>query len=172
MRRSFQEATPKIHPTAFVHPAAEVIGRVTVEKDASLWPGVILRGDIERIVIGVQANVQDGTIAHTSKGLPMILGKGVTVGHGAILHGTKVGDYSLVGMGAILLDGSQIGKECLIGAGAVVPEGARIPSRSLVLGIPGKVKRKLRSDEIAELHRRAADYVRYADQHRKGSHPL
>src|SRR4051812_29619613 len=100
MKRTFEEATPQIHPSAFVHPSAEIIGRVTLAKDASIWPKVVLRGDIERILIGVQSNVQDGTVAHTSRGLPVVLGTGVTIGHAAILHGTRIGDYSLIGMGA------------------------------------------------------------------------
>jgi len=172
MLRRFQEATPQIHRSAFVHPSAEVIGRVTIRKDASLWPMVVLRGDIERITIGEQSNVQDSTVIHTSHGIPVVLGKGVTIGHAAIVHGARIGDYSLIGMGSILLDGCVIGAECLIGAGAVVPEGARIPPRSLVLGVPGKVRRPLRRDELKLLHRRARDYVRYARQHQRGSSPL
>src|SRR5580698_10224965 len=159
MHRTFQEASPKIHPTAFVHDSAEIIGRVVIEKDASIWPTVVLRGDIEPITIGEQSNVQDGTVVHTTRGIPAVLGKGVTIGHGAILHGTRVGNYSLIGMGAILLDGSVIGEECLVAAGALVPERAQIPPRSLVLGIPGKVTRTLKPEEIAELHKRAQDYV-------------
>ena len=165
MLRRFQEATPKIHPTAYVHPSAEVIGRVILAKDASIWPKVVLRGDIEPIRVGEACNIQDGTVVHTSHGIPVSLGKGVTIGHAAIIHGTRVGPYSLIGMGAILLDGSVIGAECLIGAGAVVKENARIPARSLVLGIPGKVVRKLNRKELALLHRRPKDYVRYARQH-------
>jgi carbonic anhydrase/acetyltransferase-like protein (isoleucine patch superfamily) len=172
MRRRFEEAAPKVHPSAYVHPSAELIGRVVVRRDASIWPMVVMRGDIETITIGVASNVQDSTVIHTSHGRPTVLGRGVTVGHAAILHGTRVGDFSLVGMGSILLDGSVIGKECLIGAGAVVPERARIPPRSLVLGIPGRVVRPLRPEEIAELHKRAKDYIRYADQHRRTSRPI
>lgn len=172
VRRSFQESKPVIHPTAFIHPSAEVIGRVTVKRNASLWPNVVLRGDIERITIGNSANVQDGTIAHTSKGLPVVLGFGVTIGHGAILHGARIGAHCLIGMGAILLDGCVIGKETLVGAGAVVAEGVRIPPRSLVLGVPGKVVRKLRPDELKMLHQRSLDYIQYAAQHRKTSRPL
>ena len=130
---------------------------------------VVLRGDIERITIGVEANVQDATVMHTSKGLPVVLGTGVTVGHGAIVHGAMVGAYSLIGMGAIILDGCRIGAECLIGAGAVVPEHVKIPPRSLVLGVPGKVIRKLKPEELTMLHQRAKDYVRYARSHRDGS---
>jgi len=172
MKRTFKEASPRIHPSAFVHDSAEIIGRVIIEKDASIWPGVILRGDIEPITIGEQSNIQDGTVAHTTRGIPVVLGKGVTVGHGAILHGARVGDYSLIGMGAILLDGCVIGGECLIAAGALVSERAQIPARSLVLGIPGKVARSLKPEEIAELHKRAQDYVRYAQEHRETSRPI
>ena len=172
MRRRFEEASPRVHKTAYVHDSAEVIGRVTIGKDVSIWPKVVLRGDIERITLGEACNIQDATVIHTTRGIPTVLGRGVTVGHSAILHGTRVGDFSLIGMGSILLDRSIIGKECLIGAGALVPEGARIPPRSLVLGLPGKVIRPLRPDEIAELHQRAADYIRYADQHRRTSRPI
>ena len=166
MLRPFQKFSPQVHPTAFVHESAEVIGRVILRKDVSIWPLVVLRGDIEPITLGERCNVQDSAVIHTSHGLPVALAKGVTVGHAAIIHGARVGPYALIGMGAILLDGSVIGSECLIGAGAVVPEKVHIPPRSLVLGIPGKVVRKLRPREIAGLHRRAKDYVRYARQHR------
>jgi carbonic anhydrase/acetyltransferase-like protein (isoleucine patch superfamily) len=166
MLRTFRGEAPRVHPTAFIHPSAEVIGRVTIGRDASLWPLVVLRGDIERITIGPRSNVQDSTVMHTSHGIPVTLGAGVTVGHGAILHGAKVGDYSLIGMGAILLDGCVIGGECLVAAGAVVPEGMRVPPRSLVLGIPGRVKRRVTAAELRLLHKRAADYIAYARQQR------
>lgn len=172
MLRTFQKASPRVHPTAFVHSSAEVIGRVILKKDVSIWPMAVLRGDIEPITIGAQSNLQDGVILHTSPGLPVVLANGVTVGHGAILHGTRIGPHSLIGMGAILLDGSVIGSDCLIGAGALVPERVRIPSRSLVLGVPAKVVRPLRPAEIAELHRRAKEYVRCARQHRRDSWPI
>src|SRR5258706_1022530 len=169
MLRSFQEATPRLHSSVFVHDSAEIIGRVTIGAHASIWPLVGLRGDIERITIGEGSNVQDSTVMHTSRGIPVHLGKGVTVGHGVIVHGARIGDYSLVGMGAILLDGCVIGKECLIGAGALISEGMKIPPRSLVLGLPGRVKRSLTSAELKLLHRRPKDYVRYAAQHRQSS---
>jgi carbonic anhydrase/acetyltransferase-like protein (isoleucine patch superfamily) len=172
MLRTFQNVSPKIHRSAFIHPSAELIGRVVVRKDASLWPMVVLRGDIETITIGEQANVQDSTVVHTSRGLPTVLSKGVTIGHGAILHGTRIGEYCLIGMGAILLDGCVIGKECIVGAGAVVPEHVKIPPRSLVLGVPGRVIRPLRPDELRLLHQRAKDYVGYAAQHRETSMPI
>src|SRR5687768_10775877 len=102
MKRSFQEAFPQIHNSAYVHPSAELIGRVTIHRDASVWPLVVMRGDIEWITIGPKSKVQDSTVCHPSRGLPVVLGTGATVGHGAIIHGAKVGDYSLIGMGAIL----------------------------------------------------------------------
>jgi carbonic anhydrase/acetyltransferase-like protein (isoleucine patch superfamily) len=172
MFRSFQKDCPRIHPTAFVHDSAEIIGRVIIKKQASIWPMVVLRGDIETITIGEASNVQDSTVIHTSHRIPVVLGKNVTVGHGAVIHGARIGDNCLVGMGAILLDGCVIGKECLIGAGALISEGMKIPPRSLVLGIPGRVKRSINRKELELLHKRPKDYVRYAAQHREGSHPL
>ncbi len=172
MLRSFERVAPRIHPSAFVHDSSEIIGRVIIKKKASIWPLVVLRGDIEPITIGEGSNVQDSTIMHTSLGIPVVLGKGVTIGHGAIVHGAKVGDHSLVGMGAILLDGCVIGKECLIGAGALVPEGMSVPPRSLVVGMPGRITRPLTPKELRLLHQRAQDYIHYADRHRRGSRPL
>jgi len=101
MNRTFQNHHPKIHRSSFIHPSAEVIGRVSIGPQASIWPLVVLRGDIERITIGEGSNVQDSTVMHTSRGIPVSLGKGVTIGHGAIVHGARIGDYTLVGMGAI-----------------------------------------------------------------------
>jgi len=172
MYRSFQKSVPSVHPTAFIHDSAELIGRIIIKKHASIWPMVVLRGDIEPITIGEGSNVQDSTVMHTSRHIPVVLGKGVTVGHGAIIHGARVGDYTLVGMGAILLDGCVIGRECLIGAGALISEGMKIPPRSLVLGLPGRVKRPLHRAELALLHKRPKDYVRYAAQHLQSSRPI
>jgi carbonic anhydrase/acetyltransferase-like protein (isoleucine patch superfamily) len=172
MLRRFKEAEPLIHPAAYVHDSAEIIGRVTIKKNANIWPLVVMRGDIERITIGEDANVQDGTMVHTDYGKPVVLGRGVTVGHAAIIHGAHVGDFSLIGMGAILLDGSVIGKECLVGAGALVPQGVHIPPRSLVLGLPGRVVRKLTPQEVRKLHSNAKDYVAFAAEHLKTSYPV
>ncbi len=172
MLRSFRKDVPRIHPTAFVHESAQIIGRVVLKNGSSIWPMVVLRGDIEPITIGQGSNVQDAAVLHTSPRLPVVLGKGVTVGHGAIVHGARVGDFCLIGMGAILLDGCVIGNECLIGAGALVTENMKIPPRSLVLGMPARVKRPLRSKELRLLRRRPKDYIRYAQAHRSGSRPL
>ncbi len=167
MRRPFKQYTPRVHPSAFIHDSAEIIGRVVIKKNASIWPMVVLRGDIDPIVIGEDSNVQDATVMHTSKNTPVVLGKGVTIGHGAIVHGARIGDYSLIGMGAILLDGCRIGKECLIGAGALISENMKVPPRSLVLGLPGRVKRRLTREELTLLHKRPKDYIRYAKDHRR-----
>jgi carbonic anhydrase/acetyltransferase-like protein (isoleucine patch superfamily) len=172
MIATFKRSKPRIHQTAFVHSSAQLIGRVVIARDASIWPTVVLRGDIEPIVIGPQSNVQDGSICHTSLKLPVVVGRGVTVGHGAIVHGARVGDYCLIGMGAILLDGCVFGRECLVGAGTLVREGMRVPARSVVLGVPGRVVRKVTPAEIRLFHRRAQDYLRYARDHESHSRPV
>lgn len=115
------------HPQSWVAPTATLIGKVRLQAGANVWFGAVLRGDNELIDIGENSNVQDGTVMHTDMGWPLTLGKGVTVGHNAMLHGCTVGDYSLVGIGAVILNGARIGKHCIIGANALVPEGARFP---------------------------------------------
>jgi carbonic anhydrase/acetyltransferase-like protein (isoleucine patch superfamily) len=160
------EHRPQIDPSAFVHPTAEISGKVKIGARASIWGGCILRGDIDWIEIGDDSNVQDGTVFHTALNTPAILGKGVTVGHRAIIHGAQVKDYSLVGMGAILLDRSVIGENCFVGAGAVVKEGAVIPKNSLVVGIPARVVRSLEAQEVAVIVKRASDYVELSKQYR------
>ena len=172
MQRTFQKVIPRIHPSAFVHDSAEIIGRVIIKPYASIWPMVVLRGDLEPITIGEYSNVQDAAVMHTTRGIPVVLGRGVTVGHSAVVHGARIGDHCLIGMGAILLDGCVIGKECLIAAGALVAENVKIPPRSLVVGLPGRVKRALNAQELRLLHQRAKDYLRYADAIRRTSHPI
>jgi len=167
MIRSIGKVLPQIDPTAYVHETAEVSGNVILGPRVSIWPYVVLRGDVERIEIGAESNVQDSSVFHTSHGLPVVLGKGVTVGHGAIVHGCRIGDWSLVGMGAILLDGCIIGSECFIGAGALVKEGAQIPNGQLALGLPAKVVRPLNSEEIKTIHQRAEAYIRYAETYKR-----
>ncbi|MCG3205980.1 MAG: Protein YrdA [Elusimicrobia bacterium] len=157
---------PDIHPTAFIHPTAEISGKVKIGARVSIWGGCILRGDVDWIEIGEDSNIQDGSVFHTSPLMPVHLGKGVTVGHRAIVHGAVVRDYSLIGMGAILLDKSLIETNCLIGAGAIVKEGGVIPAGSLALGIPAKVMRPLKAEEIKMIVERAEEYVQLASQYR------
>lgn len=150
----------------WVAPTADVMGKVTLGEDVSIWFGAVLRGDNEPIVIGPDSNVQDNVVFHTDDGIPVSLGRGVSVGHNAVVHGATVGDDVLVGMGAILMNRSVIGSECLIAAGALVPEGANIPPRSLVVGVPAKVVRELTDEEVAGLRRNASVYTVHRDRHR------
>jgi len=137
---------------------AVLIGDVRVEGMASIWFGVVLRGDNERITIGAGSNVQENTVMHTDMGYPLTIGKGCTIGHKAMLHGCTVGDNSLIGMGAIVLNGARIGRDCLIGAGALVTEGKVIPDGSLVVGSPSKVVRALDEATIEKLRESALSY--------------
>jgi carbonic anhydrase/acetyltransferase-like protein (isoleucine patch superfamily) len=166
MIREFRSHMPHVAENAYVADSAEVIGDVRIGEGASIWPGAVLRGDVERIEIGCGSNIQDCAVVHTNHGAPTIVGSDVTVGHAAILHGCTVGDLTLVGMGAIVLDGVCIGRECLIGAGALVTQGVRIPDGSLVLGSPGKVVRQLTPEERAKLAASAREYRELAAAHR------
>jgi len=153
------EHTPEIDASAFVADSANLIGKVTLEANASVWFGVTIRGDNERITIGENSNVQEGTVMHTDMGYPLTLGKGVTIGHQAMLHGCTVGDDSLIGIQAVILNGAKIGKGCLVGAGALVSEGKEFPDNSLILGTPAKVVRTLTTEDLLRLQGNAASYV-------------
>ncbi|MFP3861663.1 gamma carbonic anhydrase family protein [Pseudomonas capeferrum] len=153
------------HPTSWIAPNATVIGNVRLQAHASVWFGAVLRGDNELIDIGEDSNVQDGTVMHTDMGSPLTLGKGVTVGHNAMLHGCTVGDYSLVGINAVILNGARIGKHCIIGANALIPEGKEIPDGSLVMGSPGKVVRELSEQQMRMIEAGAAHYVHNAQRY-------
>jgi len=143
----------------YVAPSASVIGRVRFGLGASVWFNCVLRGDNDWITIGDSTNVQDGTIIHTDEGVPMILGSHVSIGHGAIVHGCTVGDYSLVANGAIVLDRVTIGKNCLIAAGTLVPPGRVIPDGSVVMGSPGKIVRFTDETDRLMIERTADHYV-------------
>lgn len=168
MIRSFSGRTPRIHAKAFVHNSAEIIGKVTLGEDASVFPGCVLRGDIDEIKIGARSNIQDLTVIHTRNGHPTVVGRGVTVGHRAVLHGCRLGDQVLVGMGAIIME-ATVGARTLIGAGALIPAGAKIPSGVLVLGSPGKVVRKLRPEELRMLGESERMYVALSRKHKTAS---
>jgi carbonic anhydrase/acetyltransferase-like protein (isoleucine patch superfamily) len=143
----------------FVAPSASVIGSVVLHPDSSVWFGAVIRGDSDIITIGPESNVQDNAVLHTDPGIPLTLGRGVTVGHHAMVHGCTIGDYSLVGIHAVILNGAVIGKHCVIGANAFVPEGKVIPDNSLVMGTPGKVVRTLDDAAVMGLRMSAAGYV-------------
>lgn len=171
MIRSFGAHAPRVHPSAFVHDSAEIIGRVAIGREASVWPMAVLRGDVDAVRVGERSNIQDGAVVHCREGLPAVIGRGVTVGHGAIVHGSRLGDLCLVGMGAIVME-SVVGRECLIAAGAVVPKGLRIPPRSLVMGIPAKVHRPLTPEELRHLRESGRGYVELARRHGRSSRAL
>lgn len=145
---------------AFVAQGAVVTGDVTLSEEVGVWFGCVLRGDDAPLTLGRRTNVQDGTIVHADIGVQNVIGEEVTIGHRCVLHGARVGDRCLIGMGAILLGGSVIGDEALIAAGAVVKEGFEVPPRALVAGVPGRVLRELTDEEVAEFAESAAHYVR------------
>jgi len=162
---------PKIDDSAFVDENASIIGDVVIEEKASVWPFAVLRGDIEQIYIGKGSNIQDNVSIHTSHGMPTIIGEHVTVGHNAVVHGAKIGNYVIVGMGAVVLDGAKIGNHVIIGAGALIPPGKEIPDYSLVVGVPGKVVRQLSEKEIEMTKKNAEVYMELAELH-KGKRKL
>lgn len=166
MVRSFDKHKPTISQTAFVADNASLIGQVSVEEDASIWYGAVLRGDCDQIKVGIQSNIQDNCILHSDKGTPCIVGDRVTVGHGAILHSCTIGSNCLIGMGAIVLNGAVIGDNCIIGAGALITKNTIIPEGSLVLGSPAQVKRPLSPEEIQTIHASVSEYVQLKDHHR------
>ncbi len=143
----------------WIAPNASVIGKVTLEKDASIWFGAVLRGDNDPIIIGEGSNVQENSVLHTDPGYTLRVGKNVTIGHMAMLHGCTVGDNSLIGIGAVVLNGAKIGKNCIIGAKALITEGTEIPDNSLVVGAPGRVIKQVKEEGIADLTRIAEHYV-------------
>lgn len=164
----YKNTTPSIDESAFIAETAVLTGKVTVKKNANIWYGAVLRGDMSSIEIGEDSNVQDNAVVHTGVKTPAVIGKGVTVGHGAIIHGATVGDNTLVGMGSIVLDGAVIGKNCIIGAGAVVTGGTEIPDGSLVLGTPAKVAKPVSLAQIAANKINAAAYVKLGKDYKKG----
>ncbi|SDX71002.1 gamma carbonic anhydrase family protein [Marinobacter mobilis] len=152
----------------FVADNATVIGSVVLEAHSSVWFNVVIRGDNDLITIGPESNVQDGSVLHTDSGVRLTLGRGVTVGHKAMLHGCDVGDYSLIGINAVVLNGAKIGKHCLIGANTLIPEGMVIPDGSLVIGSPGKVKKELSDGQKKMLELSAGHYVENAARYLMG----
>jgi carbonic anhydrase/acetyltransferase-like protein (isoleucine patch superfamily) len=165
---AYNGVTPQIDPSAWVADSAQVIGKVELAADASVWFGCVVRGDVEQIRIGAGTNVQDLSVLHADAGVPLTLGERVTVGHRVILHGCTVGDDTLIGMGATVLNHARIGKHCLIGATALVTEGRTFPDGSLIVGAPARVVRPLTAQEIEGLARSARHYIESARQFRAG----
>lgn len=151
--------TPQVDSTAWIADSARVMGHVTLGPDASVWFGCVLRGDTESMTIGEGSNIQDLTVMHADHGLPLTIGKHVTVGHKVMLHGCTIGDESLIGIGAIVLNGARIGKNCLVGAGSLVTEGKEFPDGSMIMGTPAKVVRQLTPEQIEGLRLSAQHYI-------------
>ena len=151
--------TPVVPSSCFVHSAASIIGQVTLGENVSVFPGAVLRGDIAAITVGKNSNIQDNACLHVNYNTPCEIGCAVSIGHGAVVHGSKIGDNVLVGMNAVIME-SEVGPNCIIGAGAVIPAGRRIPAGSLVMGVPGKIVRSLEEEEANAILDNARAYVR------------
>jgi carbonic anhydrase/acetyltransferase-like protein (isoleucine patch superfamily) len=165
MIRSLDNDTPQIHPTAYINEAAYIVGKVVIGENCSVWPGAVIRGDSGKIVIGKNTSVQDHCVIHTSNGIE--IGDNVTIGHSAVVHGKKVGNNCLIGIGAIILDDAEIGDECYIAAGSLITPKTVIPARSLVMGSPAKVKSNLTPDKLEDLQHGANIYVTRAKQYKQ-----
>lgn len=160
MIRAFQGASPTIASSAYIDPAAQVIGQVTIGERVSIWPNATLRGDVNKIFIGDDSNIQDNSVVHVEHALHEChIGRRVTVGHSVVLHGCVVEDDSLIGIGAIVLNGARIGRGSVVAAGALVPEGMQIPPGSLVMGVPAKVRREVSAEEQERFRKNAEHYV-------------
>jgi carbonic anhydrase/acetyltransferase-like protein (isoleucine patch superfamily) len=159
---------PLIHSTAWVAPGAQLIGKVRLMADSSVWFGAVLRGDNEWITVGEGTNIQENSVLHTDIGYPLTIGSGCTIGHKAMLHGCSIGENSLIGMNATVLNGAVIGRDCLIGAGALITEGKVIPDGSLVMGAPGRIVRPLDAAGIDRLRLSALSYQENARRFRTG----
>ena len=168
--RTYQNHTPTLGQRVYVDPAATVIGRVELADDVSIWPGAVLRGDVHFIRVGARSNVQDGAVVHVTHdgpyspgGFPTVIGEGVTIGHGAVIHACTIEDYCLIGMHATVLDGAVVKKYGFVGAGSLVPPGKVVGERELWLGNPAKCVRLLSDKQVEQMHYSAEHYVRIKD---------
>lgn len=162
MIRRFKDVVPLVDPSAYVDESAQVIGDVVIGAESSVWMNVVIRGDVNHVRIGRRSNVQDLTMIHVMRDThPTVIGDDVTIGHSAVVHGTTIEDRVLIGMAAVLLNGVHVGHDSIVAAGTLLTEGTRIPPRSLVMGRPGKVRRELTDEEVAEIRWYADNYVRY-----------
>ena len=155
----FKDKTPDVSKAAFVADSADIIGEVTLGEDSSIWFNTVLRGDIAPVIVGKGSNIQEGTVVHVENDTPCIIGDNVIVGHGAILHATKIGSRSLIGMGAIVLSNSEIGEDSVVGAGSLVTEGKKFPAKSLIIGSPARRIREVSDSEMERIKRGAEKYI-------------
>lgn len=166
MIKRYDGCNPKISNSCFIAGSADVIGKVTMGENTNIWYNCVLRGDENEIIIGSNTNIQDGTVVHIDKDFKTEIGNYVTIGHKALIHACKIGNYSLVGMGSIVLNGAEIGDYSLIGAGSLIPPGKKIPSGVLAYGSPVKIIRELTEEEKKSLEKSAVDYVEFARKHK------
>ncbi|MBS0391483.1 MAG: gamma carbonic anhydrase family protein [Comamonadaceae bacterium] len=164
--------TPQLAASAWVADSAQVMGKVVLGGDASVWFGTVVRGDTECITIGAGSNVQDASVLHADFGQPLVIGERVTVGHKVMLHGCTIGDESLIGIGAVVLNGAKIGRNCLVGAGSLVTEGKEFPDGSMILGSPARVVRQLTPEQIEGLRQSARNYMENARRFKAGLRKL
>ena len=165
---ALDDVAPLISDSAWVADSAQVIGRVELAADASVWFGSVIRGDSDSIRIGSRTNIQDASVLHTDEGIPLTVGDDVTIGHRVMLHGCTIGDGSLIGIGAVVLNKAKIGKGCLVGAGSLVTEGKEFPDGSMIMGSPARMIRQLTPEQIEGIRNIARHYVENASRFRSG----
>ncbi|HMA69524.1 MAG TPA: gamma carbonic anhydrase family protein [Candidatus Mcinerneyibacterium sp.] len=167
MIEAYKDHYPDISENTYIHDSSVIIGNVKIEKNVSIWPNVTIRGDVNFIKIGQYTNIQDNSVVHVAGEYPTVLGDYITVGHNVILHACKIKNNSLIGMGATILDGVEIGENCIIGANSLVTKNTKIPQKSLVLGSPAKIIRKLNDEEVENLKNHSAHYWELASDYLK-----
>ena len=165
MLRKYRDQAPQVAPSAYVDPAANVIGEVTIGARSSVWPATTLRGDIAPITVGEETNIQEASVVHTDVGFPAVIGNRVSVGHGAVIHGCIIEDDCLIGIGSIVLTGARVGRGSVVAAGALVPEGMQVPADTVVMGMPAKPRRSVSDEERARFRAGIAGYVRRAQEY-------
>lgn len=167
MELDFLGKSPIISEGAYIAPSAVLIGDIEIQRDVSIWFNTVIRADNDKVFIGEGSNIQDLTLIHVDKNIPVYIGKNVTVGHKCIIHGAKIGDNTLIGMGSILMDKVEVGENTIIGAGTLIPAGKKIPSGVLVMGSPGKVIRDLTSEEVQSITASAKNYTEHSKKYIK-----
>ncbi len=166
MLYDFADKKVELRGRYYIAPSADVVGMVTLKDNASVWFQTVVRGDTDRIVIGENSNIQDGSVLHTDEGIQLLIGANVTVGHKVILHGCRIGDGSMVGMGAVVLNRASVGRNCIIAAKALIPEGKEIPDNSVVMGSPGKVVREVQEADLRMMQETIRIYIDRAEKYR------
>lgn len=163
----FEGVSPKICEDTYISESVDIIGNVRIEENANIWFGTRLRGDMNQIVVGENSNIQENSVVHVDKNCPCIIGRNVTIGHGAIIHGCNISDNVLVGMGAIILNNAKIGKNTIIGAGSLITQEKEFPEGVLILGNPARVVRNLTTEEVESIIRSANNYVNLSKKYKK-----